>query len=469
MKLSMAWSAFLMAPILFATASCRTSSTGNESSLLDNTTNIAAPFASGDGTDYKWAVRFNFPECDHQGQKKGAWCESTDATASTKKNGVEDHLRAWIENPKIKVIKMAYFSFSNKTVVKMLCDAATSRGLKAVLYIHGQSIVDNVNTLKNCSPQNIQVVERGTTFGTNNGYLQHAKIFLASEVDATKPLADLQGQEALDMEASTVHIASSSANMSSFGTSLHFENWMFLDAKANTQVAQTNLCFFKALEEMTGTDRDSFALIYKNCREKITAAQNDEIVFYPVPHGKINPEAYKEMLDLIKNSTVSIKVAIHRLTASGVYKALADKAATIPVNVILDDDILRTGVKNGGKALDVGGNDVLAYRTVRDAGAKVVFMETNADTTTHLFHNKFMVFDEKTLFAGAGNFTATSLNTFNNGNIEHFYIIRQPGIVKAYNEAFNQLEALATPAAQHPVGLNQERGLNCSGLCDFTD
>jgi hypothetical protein len=448
---------------------CRTSSGDTESALLDNSTPISAPFASGDATDMKWAIRFNFPECDHQGQKKGAWCESTDATASTKKNGVEDHLKSWIENPKVKVIKMAYFSFSNKNIVKLLCDAATGRGLKATLYIHGQSIVDNVNTLKACSPQNIQVIERGTTFGTNNGYLQHAKIFLASEVDVTKPLADLTGQEATDMEASTVHIASSSANMSSFGTSLHFENWMFLDANAKTQVAQTNLCFFKAIEDMTGTDRDSFAAIYKDCREKITAPANDEIVFYPVPHGKINPEIYKSMLDLIKTSTVSIKVGIHRLTASGVFKALADKASTIPVSVILDDDILRTGVKNGGKALDVGANDVLAYRTVRDAGAKVVFMETNADTTTHLFHNKFMVFDEKTVLAGAGNFTATSLNTFNNGNIEHFYIIKQPGIVKAYSDAFDKLQALATPAAQHAVGSNVERGLNCSGLCDFTN
>jgi hypothetical protein len=448
---------------------CRTFSGENESTLLDNSTAISAPFASGDATDTKRAIRFNFPECDHQGQKKGAWCESSDADVSTKKNGVEDHLKSWIENPKINVIKMAYFSFSNKNIVKLLCDASTGRGLKATLYIHGQSIVDSVNTLKACSPQNIQVIERGTTFGTTNGYLQHAKIFLASEVDATKPLADLTGQEATDMEASTVHIASSSANMSSFGTSLHFENWMFLNAKANSQVAQSNLCFFKAIEDMTGTDRDSFAAIYKDCREKITAPTNDEIVFYPVPHGKINPEIYKTMLDLIKNSTVSIKVGIHRLTASGVFKALADKASTIPVSVILDDDILRTGVKNGGKALDVGANDVLAYRTVRDAGANVVFMETNADTTTHLFHNKFMVFDEKTVLAGAGNFTATSLNTFNNGNIEHFYIIKEPSIVKAYSEAFDKLQALATPAAQHPIGANTERGLNCSGLCDFTN
>ncbi len=459
----------LITSVVLSAASCRTSSSDSASTLLDNTANISAPFASGDATDIKWALRFNLPECDHQGQKKGAWCESTDASAATKKNGVEDHLRAWVENPKIKVIKMAYFSFSNKTVVKMLCDAATSRSLKAVLYIHGQSIVDSVNTLKTCSPQNIQVVERGTTFGTSDGYLQHAKIFLASEVDVTKPLADLQGQEATDLEASTLHIASSSANMSAFGTSLHFENWMFLDAKANTQVAQMNLCFFKAIEDMTGTDRDSFALIYKDCREKITAPKNDEIVFYPVPHGKINPEVYKEMLDLIKNSTVSIKVGIHRLTASGVFKALADRATKIPVSVILDDDILRTGVNNGGKALDVSGNDVQAYRTIRDAGANVVFMETNADTTTHLFHNKFMVFDEKVLFAGAGNFTATALNTFNNGNIEHFYIIRQPAIVKAYSEAFDKLQALATPAAQHAVGNNAERGISCSGLCNFTN
>jgi len=461
---------FLFITVVTASiTSCRTTSGDNTSDLLDDSTNISAPFASGNATDVKWALRFNFPECDHPGQKKGAWCEASDSAASIKKNGVEDHLRLWIENPKIKTIKMAYFSFSNRTVVKMLCDAAINRGLNAVLYIHGQSIVDAVDTLKTCSPQHIQVVERGTTFGANNGYLQHAKVFLASEVDETKPLADLQGQAAADMEASTVYIASSSANMSGYGTSLHFENWMFLDAKANTQVAQANLCFFNALEGMTGTDRDTFALIYKNCRENITAPQNDEIVFYATPHGKKNPEIYKDMLNLIKKSSVSIKVAVHRLTSSGVFKALADKASTIPVSVILDDDTLRTGVKNGGKTLAVGANDILAYRTIRDGGAKITFMETNADTTTHLFHNKFMVFDEKVLLAGAGNFTATALNSSSNGNIEQYYIIREPGIVKAYSDAFNQLEALATPAAQHAIGNNPERGLSCSGLCSFTN
>ena len=104
---------FTAALILSATG-CRTSSGDAESTLLDNSTTISAPFASGDATDMKWAIRFNLPECDHQGQKKGAWCESSDAAAAIKKNGVEDQLKSWIEDPKIKVIKMAYFSFSNK-------------------------------------------------------------------------------------------------------------------------------------------------------------------------------------------------------------------------------------------------------------------------------------------------------------------------------------------------------------------
>lgn len=459
---------FCLSAILFLPLGCRTTSGDNDSGLLDNST-ISAPFASGEVSDLKWAVRFNMPDCNHPGQKAGAWCESSDAAAAAKKSGIEDHLESWVNNPKVKSIKMAYFSFSNKNTVRMLCKAAVDRGLKAVLYIHGQSIVDNVNTLKNCSPQNIQVIERGTTFGTQNGYLQHAKIFLASELENMKPQSDLTGQDAADALTSTVYIASSSANMSSYGTSLHFENWMFFDAKANTQMAQKNLCFFKGIENMQNNDRDSYAAIYKDCREKIQAPQNNDIVFYPNPHGGINPEPYRDMLDLIKGANQSIKIGIHRFTSTGMFKALADKAATIPVDIIMDDDTLRTGVKSGGAALDVGANDVQAYRAVRDGGAKVTFMETNADSNKHLFHNKFMIVDDKILFAGAGNFTTTSLNAFGNGNFEQFYIIRIPEMVKAYSDAWEQLRLLSTPTDQHAVGLNQERNMTCSGICDFTN
>jgi hypothetical protein len=65
------------------------------------------------------------------------------------------------------------------------------------------------------------------------------------------------------------------------------------------------------------------------------------------------------------------------------------------------------------------------------------------------------------------NIEKDSLNTSNNGNIEHFYIMKHPGIVKAYSEAFDKLQALATPAAQHPIGANVERGLTCNGLCSM--
>lgn len=458
----------LSAALILSQAACRTTSEEGSSTVLDAST-ISPPFASGEVTDLKWAIRFNFPDCNHPGQKPGAWCESTDATVSAKKSGIEDHLELWVNDPKVKSIKMAYFSFSNKNTVRMLCKAATDRGLKAVLYIHGQSIVDNVNTLKNCSPQNIQVIERGTIFGTQDGYLQHAKIFLASELENMKPQSDLTGQEATDAQASTVRVASSSANMSSYGTSLHFENWMFFDAAANTQLAQQNLCFFKGIEEMQNNDRNSYAAIYKDCREKIQAPVNNDIVFYPNPHGGINPEPYKDMIDLVKNAQQSIKIGIHRFTSTGLFEALAEKAATIPVSIIMDDDTLRTGVKNGGAALDVGANDVQAYRAVRNGGAKVTFMETNADTNKHLFHNKFMVVDEKILFAGAGNFTTTSLNAFGNGNFEQFYIIRIPAMVKAYSDAWERLHLLTTPADQHAVGLNQERDLTCNGICDFTN
>jgi phosphatidylserine/phosphatidylglycerophosphate/cardiolipin synthase-like enzyme len=96
-------------------------------------------------------------------------------------------------------------------------------------------------------------------------------------------------------------------------------------------------------------------------------------------------------------------------------------------------------------------------------------METNADSTTHLFHNKFIVIDDKVVFNGAGNFTSASLNTFGLGNMEQFYIIKIPELVQAYSKGWDTLHFRSTKATNHPVGSQPEKGIKCNGgLCDFT-
>lgn len=461
--------------LLFAAAGCRTS----DSAVKDDTTTppdpvaeedaISPPYANGQTGDLAWQLRFNLPVCDHtdQGQPAGAWCLPTDDAASAAKSGVIDLLNSWVEDPNIKSIRASYFSFSNKKIVKKLCDAANQRGLKVKVYMHFEQIVGQAEVLSTCSPQNIQVIPRGKAFNEPGGWLQHAKIFLASESENPLPISDAGSA------TGRTRFSSSSANMSGYGLSLHFENWMFIEAPTSDYLTQANLCFFKALDVMGQADRQLFASTYKQCREAIQGEARTDIVFYPVPHNQQNPQAFKALEQAINGAQSSIKMAAHRLTTKTIYKKVAQKAAAIPVKVVLDDDTLRTGVKNGGLSQDVGADDVLALRALRDAGASINVMQTNISNEgmRHLHHNKFMVIDERLVFAGAGNFTNASLNASGLGNIEHFYVITVPEMVQAYSSAFDQLYGIATPLAQHPVANNPERGITCppNSFCVFSN
>lgn len=468
-------SVVLMLLVAGAASACRTS----DSSLKDDTTptpvtptpedTVSPPFASGQTGDLNWQLRFNFPVCDHsdQGQPAGAWCLPADDGPSTTKSGIVDLLNTWIDDPNVKSIRAAYFSFSNKKIVQRLCNAANQRGLKVKLYMHFEQIMGQAQILSTCSPGNIQVIPRGKAFNEPGGWLQHAKIFLASESEDPLPIS------AAGAASGRTRFSSSSANMSGYGLSLHFENWMFIEAPTSDYLTQANLCFFQAIEAMGQQDRALFASTFKQCREAIQGEQRSDIVFYPVPHNQVNPQAFKALEQAITGAEVSIKVAAHRLTTKTLYKKLAQKAATIPVKVVLDDDTLRTGVKNGGLVQDVGADDVLALRSLRDAGADIHVMQTNisAEGMRHLHHNKFMVIDEKLVFAGAGNFTNASMNASGLGNIEHFYVITVPEIVQAYSRAYDGLFGISTPLAQHPVAGNPERGINCppNSFCEFVD
>jgi hypothetical protein len=435
---------------------------------LESTT--SAPFASGEVTGLQWEVRFNFPPCEHEGQPKGAYCTIDDYKPAIQKNGVEARLMDWLEDPKTKSVKLAYFSFSNKNIKKALCVAA-ERGVKIDLYLHRQN-VPTVQDLSTCSP-NLKVHARGTEFGS--GYLQHAKIFLASELDAPKPLADMTEDEAQAVRGTKTRFTSSSANMSSYGTALHFENWLFFTAETGDYLAQDQLCFFKAMETMeigTGVDeRASFAKINSECRQQITATPRTDVRFMAVPHGNLTPKPFDAMKQMISGAQQSVKVAIHRLTMGGIAKSLAQKAQQgRDVKVLFDDDTFRAGQCNGGAAMDVGAYDTQSMRTIRDGGGKIGLVATNG-ALPHLHHNKFIIVDDKILFQGAGNFTSTSLNAYDLGNMEHFYVITAPEIVAAYGKAWDYLNSISLLPSEHEVGGHKEKGFaqGSNGMLGFDD
>lgn len=482
-----------------------------------------AKFASGNFQGIDWEMRFNFPQCDHSAEgpfkKKGVFCTGLDAKAAAEFGGVEKELAEWANLPETKTIFVAYFSFSDKEVAKTLCDAANA-GKKVRVFIHRENwTVGSVPTLRSCSPDNLKVYPRGTQLG----FLQHAKIFLASPFDEPLPLSMMPEDQRGGAADLVTRWTSSSANMSAFGTSLHFDNWLFFQAKTSERLAQENMCFFNSIQSMknyapddggaefgqadldavekaranavaeakankasdfaansegqkaaeamkTDIVRWDFSQRYDACIKQIQAPIHPEIQFFPVPNEyQVNgqkrnaPQIWPKLKNLLNNAQTEIKVISDRLTSGQVYGPLVNaKQRGVDVQVILDDDTLRVSKCNGGLQLDQVEYDAISMHSMIDGGVGVTFLDTNGGNPPPptLQHNKLMIIDRKTLLQGAGNFTASAININGPGNFEHFYLIQVPEIVNAYLGAWDYLLPLTTKPDQHEVSANPFKPIN---------
>lgn len=419
------------------------------------------PFAEGTAKkDLRWELRVNLPRCQHEGQARNAWCKKSDAMAATEKSGVEARLQEWILDA--KSIQLAFFSFSDAQIAETLCEAASS-GTRVTLFIDvGNIDGEEVVYLDSCpdhegAADKTKIVAKGKRpLGSSGGHLQHVKILLASEDVHPVPLARLEDPDEAELASSTrTRFTTSSANLSSFGTSLHFENWLFFDAPTTDYLAQLNLCLFDALGATKRSARRKFASKYAACRDATPIPPRKDIEFFVTPHDGQHPRAYNALAEVIDDASSELFVAAHRLTTSLIYNPIGQKSLDgVDVSVILDDDTLRTGVENGGPTLPVSSYDVKAERALTDDGADVVYMETRATEHgfVHLHHNKFMVADNNRLFQGSGNFTAIAFNLYGLGHYEQFYLIRNKEIIQAYRKVWRKLYRRATAREDHPVG-----------------
>lgn len=427
-------------------------------------------YREGQVDNIKWEVRFNHLSpsgpanvCQVEDRKPGAFCDGSETREAARVSGVEDRLIEIMNLPEIRSVSLAYYSFSNSRIKRALCEAAQKKDLHIRIYIDGSpENVSSVEELKSCSA-NVVIIPVGLGFGR---YIQHMKIFFASEMEDPRPLAQLSASEAKRYANSKAFAVSSSGNMSSYGTSLHFDNWLFFESDFAENVIQQNLCALRSMDDQsTTTDtRDKYANTYAKCRKAIADAERRDVQFYAVPHGFQNPEPYRGYEDMIRAARTELKVAIHRLTTPQMYRPwISAKNRGVDVSVILDDDTLRVGKEDGGAAHDVGDADVRSDRALRKANVDVTYMESGAEVRAHLFHSKFVVVDpgQKTgaVFQGAGNFTSTAMNINGNGNFEQYYVLRVPEIVQAYADGWEDYRSLSTRLKDHPVGNNPDRSL----------
>lgn len=404
-------------------------------------------FGSGQTGSLEWQVRAHGGGCAHPG-KASTWCDEASRPEILADMAIEPMMTGWIRSPRTKFVAVSYYAFGSPQVADALCEEASQRGLRVLAVLQdwptprgpGSSGYVKLVECAVATP-NLRVTKLG-----GEGGIHHAKIFLASE----SPNPFDPGQP--DANARTV-VTVSSANLSHNGVGMHLENWLIMEGPAREPVLRDNWCYVNALP-LLATARGDFHQSYTDCRSAARAMSGtvndngDTIQFLPMPATRPGRKAIDALLETIAGARNSIHVAAHIFTAartsrSGlVAELIAAARRGVEVTILLDDNTELVYRRIGPwQHLKVGSDDLEAVRMMLSSPVKLKSIDTN-EKNGQLHHNKFIVVDDRILWTGSGNFTASSLG---GRNTEQFYLIREPGMVRAYAELWNLLDQSATP------------------------
>lgn len=413
--------------------------------------------AAGTVDGLEWQFIASSGGCQHEGYP-ATWCDESDRANLVANQGIEGQMVKLIRDPATKFAAISYFAFSSPAVATALCEEAESRGLRVVAILHDWPVPRGPGStaykkIFECAEDLPNVT--ATRLGTKGG-IHHAKIFLTAESENP-----FDGTELAINSRITATV--SSANLSYKAVGLHLENWLWLSGAATHSVMRQNWCYMQALPSMAEGKR-AFDAEQKNClarSESATAAATgtattDEnttpttgtIEFLGMPATSPSPKAMKRLLELVDGAESSIRIAAHIFTPARerntglLARLMAAANRGVRVELVLDDDTEMVYRKlPGWQRLRVGSDDIEAIHTLASSPVKIRSVDTN-ERSGQLHHNKFMIFDESTVWTGSGNFTASSLG---GRNTEQFYVIRDTGITSAYLKLWNDLWTQAKP------------------------
>jgi hypothetical protein len=418
--------------------------------------------------------------------KPGVYCFQSDSEASVERpdsvySRIKDMLSSTTDQDTIKI---STFSFSERRINKLLCDALT-RGTKVqIVYGSPSPVVEGLST-GSCAAALKAEVYYGGASGGESARLQHSKYILVERPSASQASLTFQ-----------------SANITS-GVSLHHENWTFVELPLRDELIVRHQCHFGALFSSHFNKYDvgiaGFRASIKQCMETNTPsmlAPALAIQPYFVPSQTDDKLDGKRAIDDLVAEIVkadAIDVISHHLTYKPLLEALtAALQRGASVRVILDNELFWVG--NSALPRDANGEPL--FRTtdnraaLRDssgaapfdhysstalfvrgcsrgasfaideyetlvplfaAGAAVRYIEANPRES--LFqHNKFLVMRRggavSAVFTGAGNLSSAGFTR----NGENFYLIKEPVLLKRFGEQYGYLwETLATPPEKLPV------------------
>lgn len=400
------------------------------------------------------------PECNHPG-KTSAWCDLNDTDAGDDHSGMVEEISSFIDlanNPESKIY-IAYYSFSNKKVFRKLCEKG-KQGIPIEGFFdydyagEGMLPAQLYNECQGPSGKNVKMRFLGIKKKDENGEL------LKWRLHHNKFLVVRPGN------GEDVSVSFSSGNLSTFGTSLHFDHWVTTMAPEDSQYVKSHLCVVKGLraayDKSSQKRDDSYIKLddpslyikslndcyYENDLSPQKAMSEDGIYLLTAPNnyaetekallqeidniGRValkNPDEKYEIFGAIQHFT-------HYTIASRLNSLCRRTNGRVAVNFIMDDDVVLAKSEVPGVSEFFESN----LKNTQYGGKSCIntsFMQTNNEIM-QMMHNKFIIFTGPNYarsFSGAGHFTYSAMRD----NYENFYVTKNSSLVSQYKELFDYM------------------------------
>ncbi len=403
--------------------------------------------------DARFTVLFTAPQCPAIPEKSipaGAHCSSgppaltDELNASRAAAGIADHLLAWIDETRAAKdahperdmkITMAFLTWSDGRYYDAIC-RATAAGVKLEGYFDSATAgtqPPRIAADPACKPENITIKYAGGKTTGAEWRLMHVKMML---FDTGEP---------------RVRLVFGSANLSSFATALHFENWVFAELASHSHFVESHRCAARALAADAYDAQGNYANVFQDSYDACVADLAERGI-RPDPRYRVFFSPTRERsgvtaaMAAMREAKGSVGMAIQHFDDQELGEAFAanGRTAGLSARLVVDDD---TFYGNGeGSA---AGDQYLYEDILKPAGVQTHFMQTT-DALHQYQHNKYIVIDRLRVFCGAGNFSGAAFQD----NYENFYLLDDAAVAGQYADHFERMWGIAQPESALPADYN---------------
>ncbi len=398
---------------------------------------------SAASAEYSWEVVPIVPECE-----SGVFCEREEVPLQLEKAGIVKRIENMIDRAVENngQISLAFMSFTEPALYEALCRAGR-KGIAIEGFFHGKAgppkgLAYRLETNCQGGPRrkNVKMHYMGMPVSGKSGWrLHHNKYFL---VETEKE----------------VEIGFGSANLSTQGLSVNFENWNFVSGPKTTPFIQDYLCNVQAMRKArkAGRAEDDPKVFRKTLDSCLTTAEltpeavdrvleEEGLVALFAPDAK--DRNFTVLADQIRRVRDGgrIRMAVYFFMHKPIIDELiAARKRGVQVELLVDDDIYSGGsIPTQKRIWD-------AHLKPEKSGFKVRAFDTN-EALFQLQHNKYVIFEDVDypgrvrVFGGAGQFTVSAFKV----NYENFFLAENPVIVEPYQELFDRLWSMASDVSSH--------------------